>query len=964
MPYTQRHEPELLAFAYHAAKSPHSMTVDLTVIPGLLLLAAELLALAAVGYVAARVALRQRDHSLALAQGVVIGLALWGLVANFILHLLPGLAGALAGWIVVLGLGLGLAWHGRRDIRPSPRMLAAFSLAGAGVFWLALASRQLLIIPDHLQHTLIPAAIRAGNWPPRLPWNPDLNLAYHHGVDLLAGLLTPPTGPDVAFTTEVLGAYAWTGLTLLVATILLRRGSRLGALTLTPLLLAGGAWTLAFGDQPSVLRIPVPGGIPEAGLRATLAELYWPRVELPWPSEQHGVPPNIWKPSFPLAYALALVTLERANIGRIRHWSGALSLAGLVGFLGLVDEAVAAVVLLLWAVIEGGRLLQHRGGSVESPTAVLCTAAGPALGALLLVGAGGVFTGVLTEGSQAGGLSLGAPLDPRDRNAAVSVQQLPGGVGLLELGSLAVAAVAVALERRNGLVIALALGAAAFLLAALTVRYEIAPYDVARLDGHARNFALLALLLALSVRLAAGRLPWRVTAATAIFLLAVWPAVSAPARQLGLVAGTGVQLSNAEPGDREFDDWYWWMGRYALLRFPSEPIAGWIREHSEADARVLSPAPYAMTVATGRPNASGFHQYLHLIPYSGPEYLDAIRHLEPAALRRLNIGYIHAPDDWVGSLPNQARIRLDNPGFFDLLLRDGTHSLYGVKPLFLTLDDSPSSRSYEALRHAAPAGVSVYVSPAIDSLNAFRAMAMLTHTNLLETEERTTLNHLRVNIQTESIGNQTPDLVLTSSRLAPSAFALEGREPVWWNEDSALYSPSRALAPSALSPPRLFSVQLSNAAATHGRLTFTATFSNRTTGGWSGQDWVVIPADAAPWNLPSTWPTDTAAQWYAGQISPQSGTATHGYEFDPRAATLAIRGTGAGSTKLPASGDPLDQGVWILAVRLRNEYQLAALVPTVIVTVADSGEVSFRVHEGELAIQPAAGPVTSPERTF
>ena len=45
------------------------MTVDPAVIPGLLLLAAELLALAAVGYVVARVALRQTDDRLALGRG-------------------------------------------------------------------------------------------------------------------------------------------------------------------------------------------------------------------------------------------------------------------------------------------------------------------------------------------------------------------------------------------------------------------------------------------------------------------------------------------------------------------------------------------------------------------------------------------------------------------------------------------------------------------------------------------------------------------------------------------------------------------------------------------------------------------------------------------------------------------------------------------------------------------------------
>ena len=61
-----------------------------------------------------------------------------------------------------------------------------------------------------------------------------------------------------------------------------------------------------------------------------------------------------------------------------------------------------------------------------------------------------------------------------------------------------------------------------------------------------------------------------------------------------------------------------------------------------------------MTIATGRLNASGFTQFLHPRPTTGPEYLDAIRHLEPAALKRLGIKYVHAPDDWAASLPDRA----------------------------------------------------------------------------------------------------------------------------------------------------------------------------------------------------------------------------------------------------------------------------------------------------------------------
>ena len=114
------------------------MTVDVGVVPGLLLLAAEFLALSAVGFVVARVALRQTDDRLALAQELVIGLALWGLIVNFILHVLPGMAGALAGWIVVLALGAALAWQARQDLHVPAPTLAGFGLAGTAIFWIAL----------------------------------------------------------------------------------------------------------------------------------------------------------------------------------------------------------------------------------------------------------------------------------------------------------------------------------------------------------------------------------------------------------------------------------------------------------------------------------------------------------------------------------------------------------------------------------------------------------------------------------------------------------------------------------------------------------------------------------------------------------------------------------------------------------------------------------------------------------
>ena len=195
------------------------------VVPGLLLLLAlELLALAAVGYVVARVAMRQTDDLVALGQGLVIGQALWGLIVNFALHVLPGRAGALLGWMALLALAAALTWRAPHPVRPRPRTALAFAGATLVVLWCMLAARQLLNITDAATHLGLSAFIQEGGWPPILSFNPDQPLLYHYGIDLLIGLLAPPIGPGLPFTTELLGAHAWTGFALVVVTLLRRRG--------------------------------------------------------------------------------------------------------------------------------------------------------------------------------------------------------------------------------------------------------------------------------------------------------------------------------------------------------------------------------------------------------------------------------------------------------------------------------------------------------------------------------------------------------------------------------------------------------------------------------------------------------------------------------------------------------------------------------------------------------------------
>ena len=278
-------------------------------------------------------------------------------MVNFVLHLLPGMAGALAGWVIILALGAGLVWRAPQALRLRPRTLAGFLVTVLALFWVALASRQTLGIPDAYTHLGLTATLRAGAYPPTFPWLPGVTAPYHHSIATLVALLTPPFGPDLAFVTELLGAYVWTSLVLMVAAILLRHGGRVGPLAVAPLLLTPGAWTLAWlVDAPVILHIPVPAGVPAAGLRASLADIYWPSVQ-PWAVETDATPPNVWKPLFVLAYALAVVALERVSASRSRAWPAALTLGALIGFLGLVDEPVALMTLALLVLLEAWHLL-------------------------------------------------------------------------------------------------------------------------------------------------------------------------------------------------------------------------------------------------------------------------------------------------------------------------------------------------------------------------------------------------------------------------------------------------------------------------------------------------------------------------------------------------------------------------------------------------------------------------------
>ena len=399
----------------------------------------------------------------------------------------------------------------------------------------------------------------------------------------------------------------------------------------------------------------------------------------------------------------------------------------------------------------------------------------------------------------------------------------------------------------------------------------------------------------------------------------------------------------------------------------ADPIAAYLRDHTPVDARVFSPTPGfgAVAFATGRPSASGFFGHVHMYPRLGPEYLDIARYLEPGAIRRLGIEFVHATDGWVSVLAPRAQRWLADPELFELVVRDGPEALYRVRPAFLALDVPPTPASFEALRQAVPPTATVYLPASFGTVEALQVASTLSHARLFGAVPGTLL-HLLSTWPVEPVDGHSPDLVITSARFAPWMFPPDGRQPIWWTDAIAVYAPDGAVASIMPPPPDdpaspLVGVGVSDTDTQDQRFVFTVNWDVVDREQWSGQDWVIVNGDDSPWAIPTAFLPDgrmpAPVRWFAGQVAPGSATASHTYAFDIHAPRLDVRQADGRWVAAASTQGGLDPGVWTLAVRLRHEWRPnswrdAAFIPVVRISIADDGSASYATVDSPMQVRP------------
>ncbi|MCY4112231.1 MAG: hypothetical protein OXF96_09870, partial [Chloroflexi bacterium] len=407
--------------------------------------------------------------------------------------------------------------------------------------------------------------------------------------------------------------------------------------------------------------------------------------------------------------------------------------------------------------------------------------------------------------------------------------------------------------------------------------------------------------------------------------------------------------------------------RYAMPNL-SPAVADYVRDHTPIDARVFTSLKnaWAVSVHTGRPNASGFVGHAYHTYHPGPEHLDVLGYLEPSAVRRLGIEYVHATDSWVATLPQRAQAWLEDPRLFEPVVRDEHQALYRVRRAFSSLDVAPNPTTFEALRQAVPPSATVYlVTPPRDH-DTLLVGAALSHARLVGELDPLFLHVIPpARWQVDRLTDEAPDLVVIPTDAGAWMFGPSARAPIWWHDDVAVYAPAGAVprlmntpvptGPPSVEPPVL--VELTDVTVADGRIEFRASFDERASQGWTSQDWVVLEGDRSPWAIPMEvfrqGREPTIAAWFAGLLSAGSATTAHVYQFDARMSELSVRNDQGDFVPLASSAAKFGPGGYTLALRLRHEHQPnhwrdAAVIPVLRTRVSETGDVSYEILEDVL----------------
>ena len=677
-------------------------------------------------------------------------------------------------------------WFWIRDRRRLAKLPRNWIGLGAGLaislaFWFsAQANRLSLLFLDEPIHLGLTATIIEGNYPVRSPWSPDLAAAYHYAGELHAAILTSATGLPVWIAAELQHPWLALGLGLAVFGVVLHATrSRIGAF----------AAAVLAAYSPGIIMLGWPAlGVDGAAFPDSLAALGDRFAEIgPARYELSTGPSNLVFPQRTLGFTLLTLLVHSWTLRPFRRISTAVAFGAAVGLLAVVELGVFAIGLLALAAAAGAYLLGARG---RRGKALGRSSAALALAVTVALFAGGPVTDTVFGPAATGAgrsVALQVGFSPDLMNPVVFEEPAPGtfaaAVGLRWI-HLAILAAGIALLTRKRLALGLCgvgiAGGVLFQSVAYTVHD-----DASRLVTYSSFYSAIAV---------AGFLPGivrrmpaalAVAAGSATVAFALLPTLVPELTPAVRLTGSGVEI--APLTQRGLVNRLAERSRYALEFDAGERIFAWIRDNTPADARILSPWPSALTIATGRFGVFAPTGAIQNEAIAGPEFIDAWSSLAMQPITALGVHYLHVTADAVDTL-NRQGIRIEETGGFRLLfdtfdepLPERRHRMYEV----LNPQPSEGVNFVSGLSRRLRADSSVFMGDALSKHAAAALAYELRGHTLVRTSP--VPGHIRVPLTVERPSGQDIDYAIFPEWHRPVELNLTQDDAVWHGAGSRLY---------------------------------------------------------------------------------------------------------------------------------------------------------------------------------
>ncbi len=659
----------------------------------------------------------------------------------------------------------------------------AISLA---FYFSAQANRLSLLFLDEPIHLGITATIVEGNYPVRSPWSPDVAAAYHYAGDLHAAILTSVSGLPVWIVAELQHPWVALGLALIVFGVVIHAtGSRVGALAAAALAAYSPGIILLGWPALGAAGAAFPDSL--ASLGARLAEIGPARYEL------STGPSNLVFPQRTLGFTLLTLLVHSWTLSPFRRNSTAAIFGVGIGLLAVFEVGMFAIGFLALIADAGAYVLTERGKRVKASIRVAVPVAFAV--AVALIAGGPVTDAVVGPAGIDAGRSVALQirpswdlLNPVRFAQPLAAQSFAAAVELRWI-HLAILAAGLALLSRNKITVGLcAVGIAGGVLFQ-SVAYTVHD-DASRLVIYSSFFSAVAIVAFLPGFIRKLPTAVAVVAGSAIVAFAAIPTLIPELIPAVRLTVNGVAFAPIEPlglSNRLAE-----RSRYALEFNTGKSIFASIRETTPADARILTPWPAALTIATGRFGVFAPPGAVQNEPYPGPEFIDAWSSLAFEPIAALGAEYLHLTADAADVLDRQG-IQIEEPGGFRLLVDtfgdarpEFRHRLYAIEmPAPYAGDNSVTGLS-RRLRADSAIFMGDGLSP---HATAALAIELRDHTLV----RRSAIpGHLRVPITVEQPGRDT-GYAIFPEWYRPIEQGMTQHDAVWHGAGSRLYDLSTEL---------------------------------------------------------------------------------------------------------------------------------------------------------------------------